>query len=113
MDRKKSNRIVKNLRSRKLNYYLKMIMHHSSNRYVYWRISFVISCVTLLFLHVYFRISKIYLNMSSYFTIFIITWFANYWGRNYLDFHYINNDVAKINHLIDTIQNKNKHQQLH
>jgi len=57
--------------------------------YIFWRISLIISCVACLFMYFYSIHTNIKINKGYYMFLFVVIWFFNYWGRNYLDFHYI------------------------
>lgn len=83
---------------------------------VYWRMSLIISVIISVFFWIFNKLENTNLGYHTYFFIFVITWFFNYWMRNYLDFHYHNHTCLRIKESVtqlkQKINNQNNNQQI-
>lgn len=74
---------------------------------VYWRMALIIALVTCIFFWIYNNLDqKSDIKYTTYFFLFIITWFLNYWMRNYLDYHYHNHTCTRVKENVAQLRSK-------
>lgn len=78
----------------------------STGGLVYWRISLIVAVGVCLLFWGFNALSGINLPTSSYFMLLILTWFLNYWMRNFLDYHYYDHMHVRVKNTIQQIKDK-------
>lgn len=73
---------------------------------VYWRISFIISTLICILLWFYNDLNESHPNKSFYFVLLLIGFIVNYYGRNFLDFHYYDRFIINMEHAAQRIREK-------
>ena len=73
---------------------------------VYWRMSLFVALIICIFFWIFNYLEGTSLKYSTYFVMLIITWFLNYWMRNYLDFHYHQHMCNKVKESIKQLKSK-------
>lgn len=83
---------------------LSKIQKCDNSNIVYWRISLIISLFSCIFIWIFNRLEGTSIKTHTYFFIFIISWFINYWMRNFLDFHYHNHACSNIKNATEQLK---------
>ena len=73
---------------------------------VYWRMSLFIALIICIFIWIFNYLEGSVLKNQTYFFILTVTWFLNYWMRNYLDFHYHSHMCKRVQESIKQLKSK-------
>lgn len=73
---------------------------------VYWRMSLFAALIICIFTWIFNYLDEVAFKYTTYFFLLIITWFLNYWMRNYLDFHYHNHMCKRVQESIKQLKSK-------